>query len=266
MRTTLLALVLPILAATNAAAHDTWLETNTALVRVGDRVEIDLKLGNHGNEHRDFKLAGKISQEGLTLDVLSPSGKKYDVKPALADLGYTPREGYWSAPFVAAETGHYLALSTSDKVVNHGKPLRSIKSAKAYWLVDKSLDKPAAKWEASRKPLNLHLELVLLTDPVLLAGPGRPINVQLLKSGKPVADQVVSFIPRGVELSSEFDATYERRTDKEGKASFTPKEGNVYLIVSHLLSDSEKGTNYEGTKFTATLTVRVPQVCPCCDE
>jgi uncharacterized GH25 family protein len=110
------------------------------------------------------------------------------------------------------------------------------------------------------------IELVLLSDPVLNAGPGRSIEVQLLQGGKPTAESVVSFIPRGVELSAEFDATYERRTDTNGKASFTPKEGNVYLIVSHSLNENEKGTDYEATKYTATLTMRVPQICPCCDD
>lgn len=263
MRLTLLMIALALFPATSFA-HDTWLETNTSLVRVGERVDIDLKLGNHGNEHRDFKLASKLSPDGLALEVISPAGQKYDLKPALADLGYTPKEGYWSAPFVAAEPGHYLGLSVNDKVVNHGTPLRSIRSAKVWWLADKSLERPAAKWNA--RPLNLPFELVLLSDPVLMAGPGKAIDVQLLKGGKPVRDQVVSFIPRGVELASGFDETYERRTDKEGKASFTPKEGSTYLIVSHLLVDTEKGTTYEGTKYTATMTLRVPQICPCCDE
>ena len=266
MRIALLALLLAVSLANAARAHDIWLETNTGLLRVGDRVDIDFKLGNHGNEHRDFKLASKTAPDGLALQVISPAGKKYDLGSELVDLGYTPKEGYWSAPFVAAESGHYLALSTGDKVINHGQPLRSIRSAKVWWLADKSLDKPAAKWDPNRKPLNLPFELVLLSDPVLFAGPGRAIDVQLLRSGKPVVDQVVCFIPRGTELSAEFDETYERRTDQQGKASFTPKEGNVYLIVSHLLAATESGKDYAGTKYSATLTIRVPQLCPCCDE
>lgn len=252
------------LAASPALAHDTWLETNTALVRVNDRVEIDVKLGNHGNDHRDFKLASKTSLDGLTLEAITPAGKRYDLKPELADLGYTPKEGYWSTPFVAAESGYHQALLTSDKLVNHGAPQRSIRSAKVWWLADKSLDKPAAKWQP--QPLNLPIELVLLSDPVFLTGPGKPIRVQLLRSGKPVANEVVSFIPRGVELKTGFDETYERRTDATGKASFTPKEGNVYLIVSHVIAEDEKAADYENTKYTATMTLRIPQICPCCDE
>src|SRR5688572_4998380 len=76
------------------AGHDTWVETNTALVRVGDQIEVDVKLGNHGNNHRDFKLAGKQSLDGLALEVVSPTGKRLDLKPDLADLGYAPKEGY----------------------------------------------------------------------------------------------------------------------------------------------------------------------------
>ena len=63
-----------------ASAHDTWVQTNTNVVRTGDNVHIDLMLGNHGNEHRDFKLAGKITLDGCKLDVIAPSGKKFDLR------------------------------------------------------------------------------------------------------------------------------------------------------------------------------------------
>ena len=250
----------------SVAAHDTWVETNTALVRAGDRVEVDLKLGNHGNNHRDFKLAGKQPLEGLALEVVLPSGKRFDLKPDLADLGYAPKEGYWSVGVTTSDPGHYTVVASSDRVVNHGAPQRSIRSAKTIWLASKSLDKPAASSKSYQQPLGLPCELVLLSDPVLFTGPGRAIEVQLLKQGKPVADEVVSFIPRGTDLSAEFDPNYERRTDNQGKASFTPKEGNVYLIVTHILAQNEKGADYDDTKYAATLTIRVPQICPCCDE
>ena len=53
---TLALLVPPVI----VSAHDTWVQTNTPLIRVGDAVHIDLMLGNHGNDHRDFKLASKV--------------------------------------------------------------------------------------------------------------------------------------------------------------------------------------------------------------
>ena len=150
-------------------------------------------------------------------------------------------------------------------MLNHGEPQRNVKSAKVLWLVDRSLDKPTSSVAKLPKPLGLPYELVLLSDPVKDIGPDKAIEVQLVSNGKPLADQVVSFIPRGVELATGFDQEYERRTDAEGKASFTPKEGNLYLIVAHWLKKDEKGADFVSTKYAATLTLRVPQVCPCCE-
>ena len=58
-------------------AHDLWLQTNTTVVRTGDVVHIDCMLGNHGNDHRDFKLAGKPGIETIkNLEVILPDGVK----------------------------------------------------------------------------------------------------------------------------------------------------------------------------------------------
>jgi hypothetical protein len=84
--------------------------------------------------------------------------------------------------------------------------------------------------------------------------------------GKPLANGRVSFIPRGATLTEGFDSQYERMTDADGRASFTPKLGDVYLVVAHHVEPAEAGPNHEGTKYSATLTVIVPQICPCCGE
>jgi uncharacterized GH25 family protein len=97
-------------------------------------------------------------------------------------------------------------------------------------------------------------------------GPGTPIAVRLLHQGKPLADARVSFIPRGETLSESFDKLYERRTDDKGEASFIPTTGNYYLVVAHHDEPQESGPGYERTKYSATLTVFVPQICSCCAE
>src|SRR5437660_12698227 len=94
MRKQYLALVTALAFAAAAAAHDTWVQTNTNVVRAGDNVHIDLMLGNHGNDHRDFKLASKIDLAGTTLEVWGPDGKRFDLKDRLADTGYTPKERF----------------------------------------------------------------------------------------------------------------------------------------------------------------------------
>lgn len=249
-----------------AWSHDTWVQTNTNLIRTRDAVHIDLMLGNHGNEHRDFKLASKIALAGCDLKVHSPSGKVYDVKDRLSDLGYTPKEGFWSTKFGTADSGIYIVEHSIDKVVNHGRPVRSIKGAKAFFLATPSLDKVPADTTGFGKPLGHALELVPVVNPVAPMGPGKPIQVKVLLKGKPLANGRVSFVPRGHTLANDFDEQYERRTDDQGLASFTPTEGNYYLVVVHHQAPEEKSKDYELTQYSATLTVFVPDVCPCCGD
>ena len=100
--------IIPILTAlllpAAAFAHDTWVQTNTHIVRTGDAVHIDLMLGNHGNDHRDFKIAGKLAAESVGMfEVVAPDGKRYDLRPNLTDLGYAPKEGYHTAKFAPGD-------------------------------------------------------------------------------------------------------------------------------------------------------------------
>ncbi|HEY2415987.1 MAG TPA: DUF4198 domain-containing protein [Pirellulaceae bacterium] len=264
LRTHLLSLV--ILVPGLAAAHDTWVQTNTQLVRVGDAVHVDLVLGNHGNDHRDFKLASKVDPAGGASVLIAPSGKRYDLADRFVDLGYAPKEGFHSAKLAVAEPGLYTVVHVSDRIVNHGEPARSLKSAKAYFIASASLDKPNPHNPGFDKPLGHPLEIVPQANPVLPMGPGQAIRVRVLLKGQPLAEARVSFIPRGETLAEGFDERYERKTDAKGDASFTPTTGNYYLVVVHHVSPDEKGAEYVQTNYSATLALLVPEVCPCCDE
>lgn len=248
-----------------ALAHDTWVETNTNLVRGRDAVYVNLKLGNHGNDHRDFKLAGKPAVDDSTLVMRSPDGREYDLKSGLCDVGYAPNEGFWTAKFVPTAAGLYLVAHTLDHVVSYA-PIRSIKSAKTFFVVSPSLDRVSQDNVGFDQVLGHPLELVPQSNPVTPMGPGQPIRVQLLYRGKPMSDTTVSFVPRGQTLDEGFDSRFERKTDSDGRASFIPKTGNVYLVVAHHKELGESGPNYESTKYSATLTVFVPEICPCCAD
>src|SRR5687768_11944118 len=139
MRYALVAAVVSAIACT-ASAHDTWVQTNTNIVRAGDVVYVDLMLGNHGNDHRDFKVAGKADIEAVTLAVIAPDGTKTDLKPSLIDQGYAPKEGYWTAKYQTDKPGLYTVAHTSDAVVTYA-PKRSVKSGKTYVVASASLDK-----------------------------------------------------------------------------------------------------------------------------
>lgn len=254
-----LLLAAAVLAVGPTTAHDTWVQANTNVVRTGEAVHIDLMLGNHGNDHRDFKLASKLPGEAIqTFAVRGPDGKTTDLKAVAADVGLTAKDGYHSAKFVAAKPGVHVAYQASDAVVNHGKPTRSIRSAKTVFLASDSLDKVPPDATGFDAPLGHPLELVPTANPVAPMGPGKPIRVQLLHNGKPLEGVRVSFVPRGVTLKEGADADHERTTDAEGKASWTPKTGNVHLVVARHAT-TESGDKYEATQYAATLVVIVPE-------
>ncbi len=244
-----------------ACAHDTWVETNTAIVRKGELVHVDLKLGNHGNEHRDFKLASKISLDKCELSVISPAGKSIDMKSKMVDTGYTAKEGYWTGRYVTQSEGLYIVSHTCQS--GHGKT-RGIKSAKTFFVVSRKLDAVPENTVGFDKPQGHPYEIVPLVNPVTAMGPGQPIRVRVLYEGKPASEARVSFIPRGVSLAEGFDKEYEQLTDGDGVASFTPQEGNLYLIVSHRRADDQRGEGYDTTHYSATMTIAVPQLCPHC--
>ena len=247
----------------SAHAHDTWLQASPRLVQPDDVVHIDLFLGNHGNEHRDFKIAGKLgSLEGVKVGVVGPDGRTTDLVPDMVDLGYAPKEGYWSGRFVPATAGLHCVAHYREGV-RHGA--MGFKGGKTYFLASESIDRPAKPEAALPEPLGHPLELVLESHPVIGCGPGKPIVVRLLFKGEPLADQVVSFIPRGATLAEGFDPNHERKTDADGRCSYTPKEGNLVLVVTHLVRPDEKGEGYEQASYAATLVLDVPQRCPCCD-
>jgi uncharacterized GH25 family protein len=244
-------------------AHDTWVQASSRVGAVGDVVHVDLVLGNHGNDHRDFKVAGKLaSLDGTTLEVLGPDGKRIDLVPNAIDLGYAPKEGFWSARFVSNAAGLHCVAHTREGI--HSRK-RGIKSGKTYFIASGKLDEPPTGGVSHVDPLDHALELVPEVHPVLEKGPGRPLAVRLLFRGKPLAGHRVSFVPRGAVLSEGFDPEFERVTDTDGRCSYEPREGNLVLVVAHLEKPDEQGADYDRTVYSATLVFDVPQRCPCCE-
>lgn len=252
-----------------ALAHDTWVETNTSIYRVGDVTHIDLKLGNHGNEHRDFKLASKLDPGKTKFEVVAPGGQRFDLKPNLIDVGAAPKEGYWTTTFAGNKAGVYTVLASSDDVADYA-PVRAVKSAKTFFLEAKSLDHPPVDAPGYSTRFGFPLELVPQSSPIAPFGVGEPFTVRLMFKGKPLSKTKVSFIPEGATLKEGFDARFEAMTNVNGRATFTPKEAKRYLVVAHLSTQENgadaSGAKYDSTKYSATLCLYVPAICPCCGE
>lgn len=255
MKSLFLSLVVMAVAPVCAAAHDTWIQVDAPVLRTGDVSHISLMLGNHGNEHRDFKLASKISPEGWTLSVIGPDKSRTDLKPKLVDMGYAPNEGFWAGRFTPTEPGLHVVSHTLDKL---HRTTRAVKSGKSYLLSSPSLDQLPENDHDFAKPLGHPIELVPLVDPVRDVVPGKPIRIRLIYAGKPLSGARVSFIPRGAELAEGFDEKFERRTDAAGEASFTPDQANWILVVVHHSEPDQKGEGFDRTSYTVTLTIQVP--------
>ncbi len=243
--------------ATNVVlAHDTWVQPNNPVIRTGDAVYIDLMLGNHGNGHRDFRLASKIDLTKCTFTLLDPAAEVQDLKPLTSDLGHGPRDGFWQARFVTKKPGLHRVVHTVDTLhlTTHAH-----KSAKTFFFVADKLDAPVPPQPKLDSPLGHPLELLVESDVLTDLQPGRPLTVQLLLHGKPLADTVVSFIPRGGQLTEDFDPKQERKTDANGRASYTPAAGGYLLVVAHHRDPEAKGEGFDQTSYTATVTVIVPE-------
>jgi len=253
----LIALAVLAAAINGAVAHDTWVEVNTPEVREGNLVHVDLKLLNHGNDHRDFKLHSLITLDHATLNVNMPCGCVVDLKPNVIGTAYEEKQGYWTARFTTTKPGLHVVSHELDTL--HGK-IRAIKSAKTYFVVGPNPTATKGPLMRCDRPLGHPLELVPLTNPVTESGPNKPIRVRVLFEKQPFANARVTFIPRGQQLAEGFDETHERMTDANGEAEFTPTEANVILVVIHHREPERSGDGYDSTAYSATLTVAVPQV------
>lgn len=250
-------LLIPVLCfAVETRAHDTWVEAGSLTTRTGEYVYVDLRLGNHGNNHRDFKLASKITLAPCSLSVTAPDGLSIDLKSRLVDTGNAPKEGYWTARYVADKPGVYEALHKLDTL--HGT-VRAIKSSKTYFVAtDNGRLSPGLPGLENIRTHGLGLEFVLKT-PIDELAAGRAFRLQLLRNGKPLGNVPVAFVPRGVQLSEGPDANYERTTDAQGMVEFSLAEGNILLAVAHFVEVGEKGEGYDKTHYGATMVLHVPQ-------
>jgi uncharacterized GH25 family protein len=251
----LLASVIVALTSSLVRAHDTWVQSGSLVTRYQDVVHIDLMLGNHGNNHRDFKLASKITLAPCTLEIIAPNGSRTDLKSKVVDMGSAEKEGFWTAKMIADQKGTYQVVHTLDTL--HGKT-RAIKSGKSYFIASDRFDAIPKSGKDPVQPLGKGLEFQLDT-PLETIAANREIKLRVLWNGKPLPNTSVAFVPRGAKLAEDTDPQFERVSDAGGYVTYTPSEGNFLLAVTHYVAADEKGEGYDKTHYGATLVLPVPQ-------
>ena len=68
-------------------AHDGWVEITPTIVEKGQPTTIALIQGNHSNEHKSYRIAGKWDGKNTTLAVVNPAGKLSTLTDRVIDLG-----------------------------------------------------------------------------------------------------------------------------------------------------------------------------------
>ena len=111
----------------SARSHDGWVEITPTIVEKGQVATIALIQGNHSNEHRSYRIAGKWDQKYTTLVVVDPNGKKNALTDRLIDFGEDDEKvgpkgpkGFYLASFIPNEEGLYQAIAKQARTVQQG--------------------------------------------------------------------------------------------------------------------------------------------------
>ncbi|HEY1374803.1 MAG TPA: DUF4198 domain-containing protein [Candidatus Binatia bacterium] len=242
-----------------ARAHDGWIEATPAIVEKGQPVTIALMQGNHSNEHRSYRLAGKWDAEFTKVTVIAPSGKTTALD--MIDLGEDPEKtgpkgpkGFHVAQFVADEDGVYTVIARQERDLQHGdgprfRGVRFARSAFAALALPTLAEAQKIKAGAPQARGGNDLEIVPL-DNSAGAVRGAPMVLQIRYKGKPAEGKVVSIVPKLAGAGGVQDLT----TDADGRVSFTPPAADSYLARVKFDEKSERG---DLNSFEATYVFQV---------
>lgn len=231
-----------------ALGHDIWIQPSASRVEPDAWVRLDLRLGNHGSGHKDFRLASKVAANAKNLVLFGPDGTKTDLTGTLTDQGYGEKEGFWSARYVPQAQGLYTVVSTFDQVMTYG-PVRDVKSAKTFFAVGS----PGTGFD---RVFGHAIEIVPVDNPIVAAG--GTLAVKVLYKGKPLAGTKVTCVPMGATPKEGDDPEFESKTDEAGIAKASLSRGDIYLICARQVDPQAKGEGYEAINYSATLCLVVP--------
>jgi len=219
-----------------ASSHDGWVEITPTIVETGQPATISLIQGNHSNEHRSYRIAGKWDQKYTTLVVIDPKGKNRALTDRLIDFGEDdgkvgPKgpKGFYLASFTPNEEGLYQAVAKQVRTVQQGDgpKLLMMRTAKTAFA---SLNIPGVSTAKNLKGFDLTsgggngLEIFPITNPIGIFS-GSSVTLELRLSGKPVAGKVISLIGKFEGSGSAQDRT----TDEKGRITFAIGPADYYL-------------------------------------
>jgi len=242
------------------SAHDGWVEVAPAIVEKNQRVLISLLQGNHSNEHKSYRIAGKWDPKYTTLVVVDPKNKANTLTDRLIDFGEDAEavgpkgpKGFHLAPFVPNDDGLYQALARQTRSLQSGDgpKIVTVRLAKTAFAAFKVPVLSAAKnlkgFDRSIAGDDV-VEFIPVNNPLAVFS-GGSMTLELRKSGKPISGQVITLVRR----IDGFASVQERTTDNKGRVNFAVGPADSYLARAKIDEETPRPdglkdkTSYEST-------------------
>ena len=206
-RLTLLVLILAVaIFPAWAPAHDGWIEVTPTIIEKGQVTTLALIQGNHSNEHKSYRIAGKWDGKNTTLAVVNPGGKQTTLTERIIDLGEDEEKigpkgpkGFYLASYIPNDEGLYQAVARQARSLQQGDgpKLTTVRIAKTAFAAFKV---PAISAARNLKGFDRlvagedGVEFIPINNPLAVFS-GGSMTLELRQKGKPPGGQVVTFVP-----------------------------------------------------------------------
>jgi uncharacterized GH25 family protein len=220
-----------------AFSHDGWVEISPTIVEKGQVATIALLQGNHSNEHKSYRIAGKWDAKNTILAVVDPRGKQNTLTDRIIDLGEDEEKvgpkgpkGFYLASFIPNDEGLYQAVARQTRIVqqqDEGAKLVTVRVAKtAFAAFRVPTISAAANLNGFDRLIagDEGVEFIPVNNPLAVFS-GGSMTLELRQKGAPMGDQVVTLVRR----IDGFRSVQERTTDDKGRVTFAIGPADFYL-------------------------------------
>jgi uncharacterized GH25 family protein len=220
----------------SALSHDGWVEISPTIVEKGQAATVTLIQGNHSNEHKSYRIAGKWDGKNTTLAVVNPGGKQIALTDRIIDLGEDEEKvgpkgpkGFYLASYIPNDEGLHQAIARQVRSLQQGDgpKLMTVRIAKTAFAAFKAPTISAAKNLKGFDRLiggEDGVEFIPVNNPLAVFS-GGTMTLELRQKGKPTGGQVVTLVRR----IDGFASVQEHITDDKGRVSFAVGPADFYL-------------------------------------
>ncbi len=237
-----------------SSAHDGWVERSPTIIESGQVATIALIQGNHSNEHKSYRVAGKWDRQYTTLALVDPSGSPNDITDRITDFGEDDEKigpegpkGFFVASFIPKNDGRNQAVARQAMTIQQGEDpkLVTVRIAKATFAAFKvPILSNAMKLKGFDRPIAGEgaVEFIPVNNPLAVFS-GRSMTFELCQKGQPLGSQVVTLVPR----SDGFASAKEHTTDTKGRVTFVVGPADFYLARVKIDEESPRPDGQKDT-------------------